>query len=437
MSLAPYSFKGGIHPPDSKGLSEEKAITAAKVPTLLTIPLVQHIGAPCKSAVEVGQAVKKGAILGTAGGFVSAPVHAPVSGKVTALGEVQHITGKTVPAITIENDNLETWTDCKECPDYSALKTQEIVERILAAGIVGMGGATFPTHVKLSPPKGKTIDTLIINGVECEPYLTADYRLMLEKSGEIIEGSRILMKALGVKKGFIGIEANKPKAIEVMKKALSGDTSLSVVTLNVKYPQGAEKMLIKAIVNREVPPRALPLDVGVVVQNVATAVAVYDAVRYGRPLVERVVTVTGDAIMEPKNLLVRMGTSVADLVTECGGFAVVPAKLIMGGPMMGFALYSANTPVTKGTSGIIVLSANSAASSDEFSPCFKCGRCIDACPMGLMPSMLGVLSEKGFYEETREYNVHDCFECGSCTYVCPSKRPMVQFIKLAKSLVKP
>jgi Na+-translocating ferredoxin:NAD+ oxidoreductase subunit C len=437
MSLAPYSFKGGIHPPDSKKLSEEKAITPAKVPTILTVPLVQHIGAPCKAAVVVGQIVKKGDCIGTAGGFVSAPVHAPVSGKVTALCEVQHITGKMVPAIAIENDCRETWTACKECSDYSSLKTEEINERILNAGIVGMGGATFPTHVKLSPPKGKTIDTLIINGVECEPYLTADYRLMLEKAAEIIEGSKIIMKALGVTKGYIGIEANKPKAIDVMKKALSGDVSLSVVTLRVKYPQGAEKMLIKALVNREVPPRALPLDVGVVVQNVATAVAVYDAVRYGRPLVERVVTVTGDAVTEPKNLLVRIGTSVADMVSECGGFVGDPAKLIMGGPMMGFALPSANTPVTKGTSGIIALSAKSARCSDDFNPCFKCGRCIDACPMGLDPSMLGVLSEKGFYEETKEYNVHDCFECGSCTYVCPSKRPMVQFIKLAKSLVKP
>ena len=316
MSLAPYLFKGGIHPPDSKKLSGEKGITPAKVPALLTIPLVQHIGAPCKAAVEIGQIVKKGECIGNAGGFVYAPVHASVSGKVTAFCEVQHPAGKMVPAITIENDNLETWAACVETPDYASLTTEQIVERILAAGIVGMGGATFPTHVKLSPPKGKTIDTVIINGVECEPYLTADYRLMLEKADEIIAGTRIIMKALGVSKGFIGIEANKPKAVEVMKKALSGDASLSVVTLHVKYPQGAEKMLIKAIVDREVPPRALPLDVGVVVQNVATAVAVYDAVRYGRPLIERVVTVTGDAIKEPKNLLVRIGTSVADLISR-------------------------------------------------------------------------------------------------------------------------
>jgi electron transport complex protein RnfC len=364
-------------------------------------------------------------------------VHAPVSGKITAITEIPHLSGKMVGAITIENDNLETSAACVASPDYISFTTEQLIDRILAAGIVGMGGATFPTHVKLSPPKGKPIDTLIINGVECEPYLTADYRLMLEKPAEIIAGAKVLMKILGVKKGFIGIEANKPKAIDAMKKALGNDASLSVVTLKVKYPQGAEKMLIKAIVNREVPPRALPLDVGVVVQNVATAVAVHDAARYSRPLIERVVTVTGDAIIEPKNLLVRIGTSVADLIAECGGFSGDPAKVIMGGPMMGFALPSVNTPVTKGTSGIIALSAKSALCSDDFNPCFKCGRCIDACPMGLIPSMLGVLSEKGFYEQTKEYNLHDCFECGSCTYVCPSKRPMVQFIKLAKSLVKP
>jgi electron transport complex protein RnfC len=300
-----------------------------------------------------------------------------------------------------------------------------------------MGGATFPTHVKLSPPQDKKIDSLIINGVECEPYLTADYRLMLEKTGEIIEGSKIIMKALGVKRAFIGIEANKPDAVAIMKKAAGNDAGLSVHSLKVKYPQGAEKMLIKALVNREVPLRGLPMDVGVVVQNVATAAAVYDAVRNGRPLIERVVTVTGDAIKEPKNVLARIGSMVSDLIDECGGFSGEPGKIIMGGPMMGFALPSTNIPVTKGTSGIIALSKQAVQHSEEFGPCIRCGRCIDVCPMGLVPSMLGVFAEKGFYEEAKAYRVHDCFECGSCTYVCPAKRPIVQFVKLAKSLVKP
>ena len=437
MPFGPFKFKGGIHPPDSKDATKDKAIVSAKIPSRLTVPLFQHIGYSCTSAVHVGQEVKKGQIIGTAGGFVSAPVHAPVSGKITGICEVPHPAGMMVQAMVIENDYKETWIELTETPDYSLLTAAQLRERILGAGIVGMGGATFPTHVKLSPPKEKKIDTVIINGVECEPYLTADYRLMLEKAVEIIVGSKIIMKALDVSKGYIGIEANKQDAVEIMKKALENDPGLSVHSLKVKYPQGAEKMLIKALVNREVPPRGLPMDVGVVVQNVATAAAVYDAVRFGRPLIERVVTVTGDAVKEPKNVLARIGSTVADVIDECGGFSQEPGKIIMGGPMMGIALFSTSAPITKGTSGIIVLSKQTVLHSEEFGPCIKCGRCIDVCPMGLVPSMLGVFGEKGFYDEAKEYKVHDCFECGSCTYVCPSKRPIVQFIKLAKSLVKP
>ncbi len=437
MSVLAFKFKGGIHPPDSKEVTKDKAIVSAKVPPRLFVPLLQHIGAPCKTAVQAGQKVRKGEVIGTAAGFVSAPVHAAVSGKVTGFCDVPHPAGMMVPAVIIENDNRETWVELKETPDYAALSPKELCERILAAGIVGMGGATFPTHVKLSPPRDKKIDTLIINGVECEPYLTADYRLMVEKTGEIVEGARLIMKALGVSRGMIGIESNKPDAVAVMKKACGNDASLSVHSLKVKYPQGAEKMLIKALVNREVPLRGLPMDVGVVVQNVATAAAVYDAVRNGRPLIERVVTVTGDAIKEPKNVLARIGSTVNDVVDECGGFSRKPGKVIMGGPMMGFAVHSMDTPVTKGTSGIVALSEQTVLHSEEFGPCIKCGRCIDVCPMGLVPSMLGVFGEKGFYDEAKAYRVHDCFECGSCTYVCPSKRPIVQFIKLAKALVKP
>lgn len=435
MALA--TFKGGIHPPDKKELSKDKKISPTKPPKRVVIPLVQHIGAPCKLTVNVGQEVKKGEVIGTPEGFVSAPVHSSVSGKVIAIGDFPLATGRMVTSVVIENDSKEEWASLKENPDYMKLSPDELKAKVKDAGIVGMGGAAFPAHVKLSPPKEKPVDVVILNGAECEPYLTADYRLMIERPQDVVEGLKILMKILGVNKGFIGIEDNKPDAVETMKKAASGEPNIDVCALEVKYPQGAEKMLIRATVGREVPPRGLPMDVGVVVQNIGTAVAIYEAARYGKPLIERVVTVTGEGIKEPKNLMVKIGTLVSDLIEECGGFKSEAAKVISGGPMMGFAMYSLDVPVTKGTSGVLVLPEEGVVHAEEFGPCIRCGRCIDICPMGLMPSMLSVLSERGFYEETKDYNLFDCFECGSCTYVCPSKRPIVQFIRLAKSLVKP
>jgi electron transport complex protein RnfC len=436
MGLA--TFKGGVHPPDKKTLAANSQIIDSTPPKIVVIPLSQHIGAPCKSVAEIGQEVKKGELLGEAGGFVSAPVYASVSGKVTAIGEFPNAMGKMVTSVVIENDLKEEWAPMKDSPDYMDLSPEDLKEKIKAAGIVGLGGAAFPTVVKLSPPKEKPIDTVLINGAECEPYLTADYRLMLEKPAEIVAGLKILMKVLGVQKGYIGIENNKPDAVEKMKEAVAGESGIEVVALEVKYPQGAEKMLIKAIIGREVPPPpGLPMDVGVVVQNVGTALAIYEAARYGKPLIERVVTVTGEGIKEPKNLMARIGTQLSHLIDECGGFKNGVGKVISGGPMMGFAVYSLDVPVTKGTSGILVLPEQEIVHADDFGPCIRCGRCIDACPMYLMPSMISICSEKGFFEDTKEYGLFDCFECGTCAYVCPSKRPIVQFVRLAKSMVKP
>lgn len=426
------TFSGGVHPAGNKNLSAHKPTVPAAIPKRVVIPLSQHIGAPTKPLVVIGQEVKKGEKIGETTGFVSAPVHSTISGKVVALGSFPHSLGVNIPAVVIESDGKDEWVaGLKENSDYNLLSPDELKKIVQDAGIVGMGGATFPTHVKLSPPKEKPIDVVILNGAECEPYLTSDHRLMLERPKEIINGLKILMRILGVQKGYIGIENNKPDAIETMTKAAAGSPEIKVWPVKVKYPQGAEKMLIKAIAGRTVPAGSLPMDVGVVVQNVGTAEAIYNAVRYGRPLIERYVTVTGRGVKEPKNFVVRIGTPFSQLIDEAGGLTDTAAKVIAGGPMMGMSQYTLDVPVIKGTSGITVLPMNE-VSTKPYGPCIRCGRCIDACPMKLQPSYIGLYIEKGHYEDAKAYNLMDCFECGSCTFVCPANRPMVQWVKKAK-----
>jgi len=432
------TFERGVHPHESKGLTEHKSIENAHLPRRVIIPLSQHIGAPAKVEVNIGDQVKRYQLIGSPAGFVSAPVHASISGKVIAISDFLHPSGRMIPSVVIESDGEDEPLPLEDNPDYLNLPPDEIKALIRDAGIVGLGGAAFPTSVKLSPPKEKPVDTVILNGAECEPYLTADHRLMLERTEDVVNGMKIIMKALGVTKGFIGIERNKPDAIKIMKNVTAGEGTIFVKELMVKYPQGAEKMLIKAITGREVPPKGgLPMDVGVVVQNVGTAVAIYEAVRYRKPLIERVVTVTGKGVREPKNLMVRIGMMISELIEDCGGIVDGAVKVIVGGPMMGFAQWSLDVPVVKGTSGVLVQTEEEFFPSEEYYACIRCGRCIDVCPMGLNPSMLSILSEKGHYEEAKEYNLFDCFECGSCAFICPSKRPIVQFIRLAKSQTKP
>lgn len=427
------SFRGGVHPDDRKRFTAAKPIEVAPLPDKVVIPTRQHIGAPCAALVKAGDLVKKGQVIAEAQAFVSSPVHASLSGKVVEVADYPHPVFGFCQSVVIESDGEDEWVEGLPLSrDWQALDAAALKDIIRLAGIVGMGGATFPTHVKLAPPPEKPIDAFILNGAECEPYLTADHRVMLEATEKVVTGMRIVMKVLGVTKGYIGIEENKPDAITAMVAATKG-TGITVVPLKTKYPQGAEKTLIKVILDREVPSGGLPMDVGAVVQNVGTMVAVADAVVSGLPLVERVATVTGGAIADPKNLLLRIGTTFAQAVELCGGFAAAPAKLIMGGPMMGMAQCRLDVPVIKGTSGILALSADDVNAGQE-QPCIRCGRCVDACPMGLVPSMLSILGQRGLYQVAKEeYDLLDCVECGSCVYACPAKRNIVHYVKYLKA----
>lgn len=427
-------FRGGIHPHDRKHNTAAKPIEVAPLPPKVIIPVSQHIGAPGAALVKKGDLVKKGQMIAASDNYVSAPVHASISGKVADVAVYPDTVKGKCLSVVIESDGLDEWAaGLPLSRNWRELGKDELLDIIRQAGLVGLGGATFPTHVKQSPPPNKEINFLILNGAECEPYLTADHRVMLEYADRLVTGTQISMKILGVDKGYIGIEDNKADAVQIMRQAFA-NTSVEVVQLPTRYPQGAEKMLIKAITGREVPSGGLPMDVGVVVQNVSTIVAICDAVTQGIPLIERVVTVTGSAVAEPKNLLLRIGTSFAEAVAQCGGFKVQPEKIIMGGPMMGIAQYSLDVPVSKGTSGIVALGPSEVKVEMAW-PCIRCGSCVDACPMGLNPSLLSVLGNLSLYQEAvQEYHLLDCIECGTCAYVCPANRPIVQYIRTLKYL---
>lgn len=427
------SFLGGVHPNDGKKYTADKKIEIAPLPEKAVISLRQHIGAPVAAIVKKGDVVKKGQLIATSDAFVSGNIHASISGTVAGVVESPHPSFGTAPAIIIENDGADAWLEgIPQNRDWEKIEAKQLLQFVRDAGIVGMGGATFPAHVKLAPPPDKKIDTLIVNGSECEPFLTSDYRNMLEYPEKIVSGTKITMKLLNVTKAYMGIEDNKPEAVKAMQSAFSG-TSVQVVALPTKYPQGAEKMLIKALTDRSVPSGGLPMDVGVVVQNVGTIISISDAVIQGIPSIERVVTVSGSAVKEPKNLLLRVGASFADALNCCGGLSEEAAKIIAGGPMMGFAQSGVDVPIIKGTSGILFLSKKDVNYRKE-TACIRCGRCIEACPMGLNPSMLSILGERNLYAEAKEdYDLLDCMECGSCVYQCPAKRQIVQYIRYSKA----
>lgn len=425
------TFQGGIHPTDNK-LTREEKIEKLKPARSLLIPLSQHIGAPAKPIVEKGDRVKKGQKIGEAGGFVSSPVHASVSGEIEEIGDFPHPSGSTVQGIKINPDGEDAVVDFDEA-DPTNLSDDEILDRIQEAGIVGMGGAAFPTHVKLSPPEDVEIDTLIVNAAECEPYLTADYRLTLEEPEKLVKGTRVIADLLDANRIYFGIEDNKPEAAEALEEFTEEEMEVSI--LPTKYPQGWEKTLIKALTDREVPLDGLPLDVGVVVQNVGTVSAVWDAVRYGKPLTERVVTATG-AFKNPGNYRVKVGTLWNDLVDQLGGLNKGgAAKLIDGGPMMGETQPNQESPVVKSTSGVLALEEEMAVRR-EASPCIRCGKCVDVCPAGLLPTSIYKSVESGDIEKAEELNATACCECGSCTYVCPSEIPLVQWIVQGKAEIE-
>lgn len=435
------TFKiGGVHPAENK-LSAASPIREAALPKQAVFSMFQHIGAPAKPIVKKGDVVKVGTMIAEAGGFVSAPVHSSVSGTVSKVDVVIDASGTRRQAIFVDV-NGDEWEDAIDrspelvrLSDRPELDAATIINKVKDAGIVGLGGATFPCHVKLSPPPGSKAECVIINAVECEPYLTADHRLMLEHPEEILVGVSLIMKAVSVEKGYIGIENNKPDAIRLMTEKAQAYPNIEIVPLKVKYPQGGEKQLIDAVIGRQVPPPpAIPISVGAVVQNVGTAFAIYQAVMKNKPLVDRIITVTGKSVSNPSNLLARLGTPFQQLIDECGGLPEDSGKIIGGGPMMGKALLNLDVPMTKGSSGLLIM-RNDEAKRAEPDPCIRCAKCVSACPMGLEPYLLATLSDKQEWEMAEGNDIVSCIECGSCQFTCPSHRPLLDNIRVGKTTV--
>ena len=428
---------GGVHPHDNKKYSANQPIIDCPLPQKAIIPLIQHIGAPAQPVIQIGDKVRVGQLLAKAGGFVSAPIHSPFSGTLTKIDSTVDAWGLRVPAIFMDVED-DLWVDGIDRTDKlvreGLLDPKEIIDRITAAGIVGLGGACFPTHVKLLPPPGKKAEVLIVNGVECEPYLTCDHQLMLERSEEIIIGIQLLMRALGIQRAIIGIEKNKPDAIAVMQKLAARTLGVSVKALNLKYPQGGEKQLIDACIGRQVPSGALPIEVGAVVDNVATVFAVYEAVLKHKPLISRVITVTGKNVAKPGNYRVRFGTPLSDVVALAGGIPENTGKIIGGGPMMGRAMNNLDMPANKRISGLLFMPEDEARRIEPEN-CIRCAKCVGSCPMGLEPYLLARQAEMQLWDEMEDHNIMDCIECGCCTFTCPSHRPLLDYVRLGKATV--
>ena len=427
---------GGVHPAANK-LSDKEPIKVAAIPAVVAIPMAQNLGAPSKPVVAKGDQVKVGTVIGEPGGFLSSYVHSSVSGTVDKIDMVPDATGKKVQAvfIKVEGDEwLETIDRSTELKKEITLDKQQIIDKVKEMGIVGMGGATFPTQVKLTPPPTAKPECVIINAVECEPYLTSDHSLMLAHAEEILVGVQILEKAMNVSKAYIGIEANKPDAIALMTEKAKAFPGIEIVPLKLKYPQGGEKQLIDAVIGKQVPSGGLPIATGALVQNVGTAFAVYEAVQKNKPLIERIVTVTGKSLAHPSNFLARLGVPIADLVEAAGGLPEDTGKVISGGPMMGKAMPEVNSYMVKGCSGVLIM-PNAEARRREAGPCIKCAKCVNACPMGLSPNFLAKYSELNMLDKAEEERVYDCIECGSCSFSCPANRPLLDWIRQGKGKV--